>query len=68
MAEQPTVVNETQTELESEETSIVSQEHDADSGYVIPKGAIAFAVAMILGYIFYFVLIWTDVISRGGGQ
>ena len=47
-----------------EETAVVAEEEHESSG--VPKGAIAFGVLMILGYAFYFFMIWTEVIARGG--
>ncbi len=47
-------------------TDVVVGSSDHDSGYVVPRGAIAFGVLMILGYAFYFFMIWSEVIARGG--
>jgi len=60
--EQPDVVE--VAEPTTNETSLVVQEQHESSG--IPKGAIAFGVIMILGYILYFFMIWSEVIARGG--
>lgn len=64
-AEQPEVVESTVVQVNKEETTITPSD-DHSSGYIIPRGAIAFGVIMILGYALYFFMIWSEVVSRGG--
>jgi len=58
MAEQPVVPDE----------PTPAEEHQDSSDYVIPRGAIAFSILMILGYIFYFFMIWSEVVLTRGGS
>lgn len=76
--EQPDVVESTVVEpeksdnadattiTEAESTSVVVSDSHDEAGYVIPRGAIAFGILMIIGYAFYFFMIWSEVIARGG--
>lgn len=69
MAEQPTQQPEVveETIVDSEQTTVTPEkEVENPNAYHIPRGAIAFGILMILGYAFYFFMIWTEVIARGG--
>ena len=61
--EQPQVVE--GKVINAESVNVTPPEH-LDEGYIIPRGAIAFAVLMIIGYAFYFFMIWSEVVARGG--
>lgn len=61
----PDIVESVVVESSSEGAAIVADNAHSE-GFSIPRGAIAFAVVMLLGYIFYFFMIWSEVIARGG--
>ena len=60
MAEQPI------EQTEHVETSITPTTHEQHESDGMPKGAVAFAILMLIGYAFYFFMIWSEVIARGG--
>jgi len=62
-AEQPDVVE--GAVVKSDQTTVTPPE-DIKEGYVVPRGTIAFAILMIIGYAFYFFMIWSEVVGRGG--
>lgn len=64
MAEQP-MVNEEDI-VESDQTTVTPPEDIETEGYVVPRGTIAFVILMLIGYAFYFFMIWSEVIARGG--
>jgi hypothetical protein len=49
---------------EQPEIKDASSDHETDN--LAPRGAITFGVIMIIGYAFYFFMIWSEVIARGG--
>jgi|GEM_PF-2879673 len=63
--EQPQVVESTVVEP-SETPSDVVVVDGSDHSSLIPRGAIAFGILMIIGYAFYFFMIWSEVVARGG--
>lgn len=54
--------------VQDEQQNTVTPPEELDEGYAVPRGAIAFGVLMILGYAFYFFMIWSEVIARAGVQ
>lgn len=66
MAEQP--AEQTAVTNEMSESPPTENSSKSTGGHQVPRGAIAFAVLMIVGYIFYFVMIWSEVVLFRGGS